>query len=485
MEFTRASVASAKCHAERAQTFYWDTVTPVLGLRVTRAGAKSFVFESKLGGKTIRITIGPATLQIRGVKAPYRFGADLEAARLAGLVAQGIDPRAEKADRVAAQEADRETVRQERAKRDVSGLDAWFVYCEDRRPHWGERHHDDHLLMVQPGGAPRQRAKGKATKPGLLLALLDRPLAQVDARAVDEWVSRETKVRPTRTALGFRMVRAFLNWAGEHPEFGDIAKADAHRPKRTREKLARKAAKSDVLQREMLKGWFAEVGKLSPSMSAVLQFMLLTGCRPGEALDMRWKDVDFVWQSLTLRDKVVGERIVPLTQHVAKLLFELRRVNSIRPNLPRRLDGDAAAQAEHEKWEPSPWVFVSRVRTGERVTVPRNAHGQALTAAGLPHVSLHGLRRSFGTLSEWCETPIGIVAQIQGHAPSAIAERHYRVRPLDLLRQWHQRIEVFILAEAGIEPAAAHEPNRPALALVHKNPEIACFSAQMGGIAAA
>ena len=30
----------------------------------------------------------------------------------------------------------------------------------------------------------------------------------------------------------------------------------------------------------------------------------------------------------------------------------------------------------------------------------------------LPPLSLHGLRRSFGTLSEWVEVPAGIVAQI-------------------------------------------------------------------------
>lgn len=42
----------------------------------------------------------------------------------------------------------------------------------------------------------------------------------------------------------------------------------------------------------------------------------------------------------------------------------------------------------------------------------------------------------------WCET--------EGHKPSATAEKHYRVRPLDLLRMWHTKIEVWILEQAGI-----------------------------------
>ena len=81
---------------------------------------------------------------------------------------------------------------------------------------------------------------------------------------------------------------------------------------------------------------------------------------------------------------------------------------------------------------------------------PRAAHTSALIAAGLPHVSLHGLRRSFGTLCEWVEMPAGISAQIMGHKPSALAEKHYRRRPLDLLRMWHDKIEGWILDQAGI-----------------------------------
>lgn len=56
--------------------------------------------------------------------------------------------------------------------------------------------------------------------------------------------------------------------------------------------------------------------------------------------------------------------------------------------------------------------------------------------------------------------PAGVVAQIQGHKPSATAEKHYRVRPLDLLRVHHQRIEAWMLEQAGIEfKPAADSPN--------------------------
>ncbi|WP_251199492.1 hypothetical protein [Aromatoleum aromaticum] len=103
------------------------------------------------------------------------------------------------------------------------------------------------------------------------------------------------------------------------------------------------------------------------------------------------------------------------------------------------------------EWKPSPWVFSSRTAASGRLQEPRIGHNKALTAAGLPALSLHGLRRSFGTLAEWVECPAGISAQIMGHKPSAIAEKHYRRRPLDLLRQWHTKIEGWILEQAGIE----------------------------------
>lgn len=85
-------------------------------------------------------------------------------------------------------------------------------------------------------------------------------------------------------------------------------------------------------------------------------------------------------------------------------------------------------------------------------------HNKALAAAGLPALSIHGLRRSFGTLAEWVECPAGVSAQIMGHKPSATAEKHYRVRPLDLLRMWHTKIEGWILEQAGVPHEARHEP---------------------------
>jgi integrase len=78
--------------------------------------------------------------------------------------------------------------------------------------------------------------------------------------------------------------------------------------------------------------------------------------------------------------------------------------------------------------------------------------------AGIEGLTFHGLRRSFKSLTEWLEIPAGVVAQIQGHKPSATAEKHYTVRPLDLLRLHHERIEAWVLEQAGIEFDPKAEP---------------------------
>ena len=93
--------------------------------------------------------------------------------------------------------------------------------------------------------------------------------------------------------------------------------------------------------------------------------------------------------------------------------------------------------------------------------MPTNAadlHRRACASAGLEGLTLHGLRRSFSTLTEWLETPAGVVAQIQGHKPSATAEKHYKRRPVDLLRVHHERIEAWILEQAGVQFTPAKAP---------------------------
>ena len=74
--------------------------------------------------------------------------------------------------------------------------------------------------------------------------------------------------------------------------------------------------------------WFAAVKQIgSPVISAYLQCLLLTGSLREELAALRWEDVDFKWNKLTIHDKVEDFRIIPLTPYVAHLLAALPRRN--------------------------------------------------------------------------------------------------------------------------------------------------------------
>jgi len=439
--FTAARVDSFVCEPGKQQSIYWDAKTPGFGVRVTAAGSRAYIFESRLFGKTIRLTIGDARAWELGK-------ARAEAGRLKMLIDDGRDPREVKAEQRAAHEARQVAVR----RQDVVVQEAWDIYLAVRKTQWSERHHQDHIRLAEMGGRPA-KIGNKEIAAGPLAVLMPLRLSDLTRDVVDSWLVVEVENRPARARLAFALLRAFVTWCEDKKEYAGLASLEVCSNKRIRERLTKPQVKIDCLQREQLAAWFGCVRQIdNPVISAYLQGLLITGARREELAALRWDDVDFRWRSLVLDDKVEGSggRTIPLTPYLASLFSNLKRISDIPPNT-RQI---ARLAVQGAQWTPSPWVFASKTAADGKIAEPRIAHNEALAAGGLPHLTLHGLRRSFGTLSEWCEVPVGVVAQIQGHKPSAIAEKHYRRRPLDLLRMWHDRIEVWMLSQAGIELAS-------------------------------
>jgi integrase len=470
VRLTLERIAAFTCPPEKQQAFLWDTEAPGLAVRVTAAGAKSFIFESKLHRRTIRITLGDVRSWVLNSvwsgkgneKREIQRGAREEASRLKTIVDQGRDPRQVAADEVATEQAKRDDEAAatladgEAARRQVVPVgEVWAKYIEARRAKWSERHIFDHHKVIQAALTKGEDNAIRNRTAGVLASLAPLPLAAITPERVAAWLEEETPRRATQAALAFRLLRAFINWCNERNEYRGIAAPDACARKVSRDHLPKANAKKDALQREQLRLWFDAVRRIpSPTIAAYLQGLLITGTRRNELTGLRWKEVDFQWNSLTIRDKVEGERTIPLTPYLAGLLLDLKRRNDTAPTV-RRLK---TLKEQGRDWTPSPWVFGSQTSATGRLEEPGIAHRKAIAAAGLPPISLHGLRRSFGSLSEWCEVPVGVVAQIMGHKPSATAEKHYRERPLDLLRMWHTRIEAWILQEAGIQMKQA-EPS--------------------------
>lgn len=426
--FTAGRVSGFKCPPDKKQAFMWDVTAPGLGLRSTPAGKPAYVFQGVYQGKDIRLTIGsPAAWSIPDAQAKAR--------ELQRLIDEGKDPRELKRDALAAAQAQSAAVVAAAAEAAAQALtvgEVWAAYLEARRPYWGERHYVDHIALVRAGGKTAKRGtRGRGvTIAGPLHPLLALALRDLTAPVIEAWAAREAQTRPTAARLAWRCLKAFLSWCAEQPEYAPVLPSvNPAKTKKAREALGKAGVKQDALLREQLRAWFEAVhGIGNPTVAAYLQTLLMTGARPGEVLAMRWDDLNTQWRGLTIRDKVEGERVIPLTPYVHNLLAALPRRNE--------------------------FVFASNPRGGAKraapISSPNTPLTQACKVAGIAPITLHGLRRSFKSLTEWLECPAGVVAQIMGHKPSATAEKHYTVRPLDLLRVHHERIEAWILEQAGI-----------------------------------
>jgi len=456
-DLTIGTIERLVCPTGRAQAFLRDAKGNGLRVRVTPSGKKSFVWEQSFKNKTIRRTIGD-------VRAWTIDEARAEAKRWSALLDTNTDPRelerqqiAEKVSRLASAEARSAEVKAEAAAAAITVGEAWRVYVAERRPHWRERTHVDHQSMTVEAGTPHARLKGRSRKAGPLVPLMGLRLSELTPEIILEWAAREAGERPARARLALRMLKAFVRWAALESDYRGLVKPEATSSKKAREILGKPARRDDVLQREQLAAWFTQVCLIpNQTISAYLQCLLLTGARREELMRLRWKDVNFQWKGIRIADKVHDEgREVPLTPKVEALIASLPKRNewvfaSMRVIDPNEKNLVRRARYHAGRGQEPPIGTLVKTSASGHISEPSIAHRRACHAAGLEGLTLHGLRRSFASLCEWLDIPGGVSAQIQGHAPQGVREQNYIRRPLDLLRVHHQRIEAWILEQAGV-----------------------------------
>ncbi|MXR67976.1 tyrosine-type recombinase/integrase [Shewanella sp. JBTF-M18] len=420
VSFTAGRVSDFKCPDGKRDAFLWDTKQPGLGIRAFSSGKKTYIFQAWVNGRTHRTVIGPVeSFDIDMARA--------EAGKLQVAASQNVSPAKVKRERAAAAVAEEQEI-----KRGLVTLrQVWEEYLAANKSYWGDKHYNDHLKAVQQPGLPWARGKGRVTKAGCLNPLIDVKVGELTAAKIKNWLEKENQSRPGVATQTYRLLFACLNWCSEQEQYLGLVDVHSLRTRDVKKTVTKLKPRHDVLQKEQLPAFFTYVRQIeNPVIAAYVQTLLLTGARRNELMSLKWDDVDFQWKSLTIRDKATsqgqddGFRIIPLTPYVESLLV----------NLPRR----------------NQWVFSSPTAKSGKLTEPRKSFEPALKAAAIEGLTFHGLRRSFSTLSEWVEVPVGVVAQIMGHKPSATAEKHYKQRPLDLLRKWHVSLEGWFLEQAGI-----------------------------------
>ena len=422
VNLTAGAIERLTCPAGKQQAFMRDSEAPGLRVRVTAAGAKSFVYEAKLNRQTIRRTIGDVKL--------WRIEqARTEARRLAVVLDNGHDPREIERQ----QQAEREAAKAAATAKALTVGEVWPLYLANGRPKrkdvWKPRHRADLEAMAAPGGVKKMRGQG-VTRPGPLYPLMAMPLAGVNEDTLKSWYDSEALTGKHQAARALMMFRGFLRWCVARPEYRSLTDRDAGKAAAILENLPSNTRRTDALDTAQIAGWWAGTEQLSNRTSgAYLRALLLTGARRVEIATMTWANVDFQWRKLTLADKVESTRTIPLTPYLAHMLATLPRVG--------------------------PYVFASTGKAGH-ITDARKAHAQVLQHAQVNHLTFHGLRRTF-TRQGRTIAPAGVPAQMSGHAPSAVAEG-YAILSIDELRPHAERVEAHILSLAGVQFDAQAAP---------------------------
>ena len=140
-------------------------------------------------------------------------------------------------------------------------------------------------------------------------------------------------------------------------------------------------------------------GGATPEAIAAIRLLILTGCRRGEILGLRWEDVNLKAGELRLRDTKTGPRMVPLSPAALRLLADL----------PRAAGGE--------------WVIPGR-KPGAHMVRLGSAWRLLRKRAGLDDVRLHDLRHSFASSALALGESLPMIARLLGHRQIASTVRY-------------------------------------------------------------
>lgn len=285
----------------------WDTELAGFGLRVSRGGVKSYVFQYKLHGRARRMTLGE-----HGRALTLEAARKLAVARRLAVQAGG-DPATE-AEAAAAAPTVRDLatryLAEHAAKRSASTRRSAEMLFR--------------LYLIPALGSRKVAAVTWSD-----LDALHRKLANTPYQA-NRLLSLASKAWGLAARWGW-FPRNLPNPARDHDRHPEQRRGRAL----NREQLARLGA---ALDQE----------RSGATSVAALRFCLLTGCRPGEALTARWADVNLIARVWRLPAAKTGPRAVYLGQAAVDVLTRLER------NGPWIFSGrveDAALTSLRALWE--------------------------------------------------------------------------------------------------------------------------------------
>jgi integrase len=137
----------------------------------------------------------------------------------------------------------------------------------------------------------------------------------------------------------------------------------------------------------------------SPLAAAAMRLIALSGLRRGEAVALRWSEIDELGHCLRLDATKTGRSTRPVGKVALELLRSLPRADGADWVFPRA-DGTAAAELK----KPMLAIFA---------------------AARLADARAHDLRRTFASIAGDLGFGDATIAELLGHARRGVTERHY------------------------------------------------------------
>jgi len=261
---------------------------------------------------------------------------------------------------------------------------------------------------------------------------LDKPINTITPMMVKKRYQQITEQAKTQGDLAFRVARIVINNA-----LGLMEDAGATPPPNPCRVLSRSkmwlgvVRKQTVIPPDRLPDWWHAASNAAHNDRAVAEFfvfLLLTGTRKSEALNLAWRDVDMNRRTLLFRDTKNGkDHTLPIADHLLGILTERRKDRGTR-------------------------AYVFETDRG-RVSNLRYFQNDVNEATGL-WITPHDLRRTF--LSVGADfLPELVLKRLVNHVNSANVTEGYIIKAVDDLRDPMQRLENRILQLAGVlDPVA-------------------------------
>lgn len=204
----------------------------------------------------------------------------------------------------------------------------------------------------------------------------------------------------------------------------------------------------------------------SDRLHALWVFIALTGCRKGEAMALKWPDINWAQHTVVIRRTVAADGGL-LSIHDAKTVKGRRTIALSDYLITSLRDHEHRQSLEQEwygpEWNPEQWVFPSEKGT---VLWPSNVNRRfrllrqeaGLSAALRPHDLRHAMATSWLNAG----VPIKVVSERLGHASIAITLQIYGHLLPTMQADAAQKMDAWISDLPSLpSPFHPHEPKKP------------------------